>query len=97
MIRALVKVKFVDTEQVINYSNSISQINLIQIKKQAALTAQKPAHQSQPYLTNQVGKLVLSSKPNGESAPNAVIRLNKNNNRNDEVGISFASEVSNKN
>lgn len=68
---------------------------LFQIKKQAALTAQKPAHQSQPYLTSQVGKLVLSSKQNGESAPNAVIRLNKNNNRNDDAinGISFASEV----
>jgi len=65
-----------------------------EIKKQAALTAQKPAHQSQPYLTSQVGKLVLSSKQNGESAPNAVIRLNKNNNRNDDAvnGISFSSE-----
>jgi len=64
-----------------------------EIKKQAALTAQKPAHhKSQPYLSNQVGKLVLSSKPSGESAPNAVIRLNKNNNRNDDVGVSFASE-----
>ena len=64
----------------------------IQIKKQAAMMAQKPISRSgtgsisaSGFLPAQVCKLVLSSTTNSnEVAPNAVIQLNKNNNRNEE-------------
>jgi len=63
-----------------------------EIKKQAAMMAQKPISRSgsgsisaSGFLPAQVCKLVLSSTTNSnEVAPNAVIQLNKNNNRNEE-------------
>ena len=69
-----------------------SKNDFIQIKKQAAMMAQKPISRTgsgsisaSGFLPAQVCKLVLSSTTNSnEVAPNAVIQLNKNNNRNEE-------------
>jgi len=72
--------------------NTALQSVVEEIKKQAAMMAQKPISRTgsgsisaSGFLPAQVCKLVLSSTTNSnEVAPNAVIQLNKNNNRNEE-------------